>query len=94
MRRLATEGLTDPSKCKVEADRGYEDVEMGRCLKARASTEGYPKVPEDFTIMEKAPTRAFSWLKSLRKRPYSRGLLDDCEIFGNLRITIVLSSNI
>ena len=47
MRRLATEGLTDPSKCKVEADRGYEDVEMGRCLKARASTEGYPKVPED-----------------------------------------------
>ena len=43
MRRLATEGLTDPSKCKVEADRGYEDVEMGRCLKARASNEGYPK---------------------------------------------------
>ena len=62
MRRLATEGLTDPSKCKVEADRGYEDVEMGRCLKARASNEGYPKVPEDFTITEKASrgSQAFS----------------------------------
>ena len=29
-----------------------------------ASNEGYPKVPEDFTIKEKAPTRAFSWLKA------------------------------
>ena len=29
----------------------------------RASNEGYPKVPEDYTIMEKAPTRAISWLK-------------------------------
>ena len=28
-----------------------------------ASNEGYPKNPEDFTITEKAPTRAFSWLK-------------------------------
>ena len=26
-------------------------------------TEGYPKVREDFTITEKAPTWAFSWLK-------------------------------
>ena len=26
--------------------------------------EGYPHVPEDFTITEKAPTRAFSWLKA------------------------------
>merc|ERR1712079_564457 len=26
--------------------------------------EGYPNVPEDFTITEKAPTRAFSWLKA------------------------------
>ena len=33
-------------------------------LKTRASNEGYPKVPEDFTIMEKAPTRAFFWLKA------------------------------
>ena len=30
----------------------------------RASNEGYPKVREDFTITEKAPTRAFSWLKA------------------------------
>ena len=27
----------------------------------RASNEGYPKVREDFTITEKALTRAFSW---------------------------------
>ena len=40
LRRLATEGLTDPSKCKVEADRGYEDVEMGRCLKAVGVRDG------------------------------------------------------
>ena len=26
-----------------------------------AWNEGYPNVPEDFTITEKAPTRAFSW---------------------------------
>ena len=30
----------------------------------RASNEGYPKVPNDFTIMENAPTRAFSWMKA------------------------------
>ena len=30
----------------------------------RASNEGYPKVPEDFTITEKAPTRALSWLNA------------------------------
>ena len=30
----------------------------------RASNEGYAKVREDFTIMEKAATRAFSWLKA------------------------------
>ena len=29
-----------------------------------ACNEGYPNVPEDFTITEKAPTRAFSWLKA------------------------------
>ena len=33
-------------------------------LDSRASNEGYPKVREDFKIMEKAPTRAFSWLKA------------------------------
>ena len=30
----------------------------------RASNDGYPKFHEDFTIMEKAPTRAFSYLKA------------------------------
>ena len=29
-------------------------------LLTRASNDGYPKVPKDFTIMEKAPTRTFS----------------------------------
>ena len=27
--------------------------------------EGYPKVTADFIITEKAPTRAFSWLKAV-----------------------------
>ena len=30
---------------------------------SRASNEGYTKVREGFTITEKAPSRAFSWLK-------------------------------
>ena len=29
----------------------------------RARKEGYPKIREDFSITEKAPTRAFSWFK-------------------------------
>ena len=42
---------------------------QGSCLinwraQTRASNEGYPKVPEDFTITEKAPTRALSWLNA------------------------------
>ena len=52
----------------------------------RAWNEAYPKVPEDFTITEKAPTIAFFWLKAPR-----RGILPDCEIFENLRLTIGLS---
>ena len=35
----------------------------GLLLWCRARNEGYPKVREDFTITEKAPTRTFSWLK-------------------------------
>ena len=34
------------------------------CITTSALNEGYPNVPEDFTITEKAPTRAFSWLKA------------------------------
>ena len=33
-------------------------------VSSSAWNEGYPNVPEDFTITEKAPTRAFSWLKA------------------------------
>ena len=33
-------------------------------ISIRAWSEGYPKVRKDFTITEKAPTRAFSWLKA------------------------------
>ena len=32
-------------------------------LPCRASNECYTTVPEDFTIMENAPIRAFSWLR-------------------------------
>ena len=32
-------------------------------LYTTAWNEGYPNVPKDFTITEKASTRAFSWLK-------------------------------
>ena len=33
-------------------------------VSTRASNEGYPMVPEDFTITEKAPPRAFALLKA------------------------------
>ena len=33
-------------------------------LAIRACNEGYPKIPEVFTITEKARTRAFSWFKA------------------------------
>ena len=43
-------------------DRDYEwIIEMWDC--SRASNEGYPKVREDFTIPEKAPTRVHSHLR-------------------------------
>ena len=49
----------------------------------RASNEGYPKVCEDFTITEKAPTRAFSWLKMLlalsHLRHYAKQVLKHSE---------------
>ena len=44
------------------------------------------KVLEDFTITERAPTIAFSLLKAPR-----RGILPDCEIYENLRLTFGLS---
>ena len=33
-------------------------------VRTRASNEGYLKVPEDFTITEKAPTRIFFWMSA------------------------------
>ena len=36
----------------------------GVSVSTRASNDGYPKGPIDFTITEKAPTRALSWLKA------------------------------
>ena len=57
---------------------------LGNNITTRASNEGYQKVPDDFTITEKAPTRRFQ-----PGEGPSRGLLRDCEIFGNLRITFV-----
>ena len=44
--------------------------------------------------MEKVSTRAFTWLKApISSLVTSRGLLCDCEIFGNLRLTFVSSSS-
>ena len=34
------------------------------CVRYTGGLEGYPNVPEDFTITEKALARAFSWLKA------------------------------
>ena len=82
-----------PSPCHMTRGHG-----------SRASNDGYPKVHirEDFTITEKAPTWAFSSLKAptivllllLCFQPgegpkSNRGILHDCEIFGNRRITFV-----
>ena len=36
---------------------------LGNNVDNRASNEGYPKVPEDFTITETATTSAFSYAK-------------------------------
>ena len=57
-------------------------------LPTRASNEGYPRVSEDFTITVKARKKH----SVLNAGGPSRGLLRDCEIFGNLHITFVSSS--
>ena len=53
---------------EIIADRAIVHAETG------ASNDGYPKVCKDFTIMEKAPIRAFSWLKALL-RHYAKQVL-------------------
>ena len=60
--------------------------------------EGYPKVPKDFTCLSlmflvlASQFHVYKYLTIMEKVP-SRGLLHDCEIFGNLRITFVSSSS-
>ena len=46
----------------ISEDVVYTNIIMS--VSNRAWNEGYPEVPEDFTITEKAPIRAFSWLKA------------------------------
>ena len=43
----------------------------GTCLE-EASDEGYHKILKDFSITERAPTRAFSWLKAPIKLSHER----------------------
>ena len=49
---------------KIEWTRQTVVQPSPAALTNRASNEGYPEVREDFTITEKAPTRAYSWLKA------------------------------
>ena len=49
-----------PTRAGAPAPRGPGEL----WLVSTAWNEGYPNVPEEFTITEKAPTRAFSWLKA------------------------------
>ena len=49
---------------RLQEEAGRQVLQQGRARLLRqvpqgdrASNEGYPKIPEDFTIMEKAPTR-------------------------------------
>ena len=44
---------------------GCNDHDVTFSVTIRASNESYPKVREDFTFTEKAPTRTFFWLKAL-----------------------------
>ena len=48
----------------AEESKEKEARLLAELVQDRAWNEGYPKIPEDFTITEKAPTRAFSWLKA------------------------------
>ena len=65
--RRAADGRsgTDAAAIKIVGHRTtLAPRPAGRTLMARASNKGYPKVREDFTIMEKALTRAFPCLKA------------------------------
>ena len=62
---------------------------LGNNITTRASNEGYPKVPDDFTITEKAPTRRFQ-----PGEGPSRGLLRDCENFADGSFTALSESRL
>ena len=49
---------------EVEDMGGCNDHDVTFSVTIRAWNEGYPKVREDFTITEKAPTRAFFWFEA------------------------------
>ena len=55
-------GRGGTSGLEIIARLAINQLDPGPGLATSAWNEGYPNVPEDFTITEKAPTRAFSWL--------------------------------
>ena len=61
-RAVSEVGLPCNSDHNVEGDTGPRPAALD--IASSAWNEGYLNVPEDFTITEKAPTRAFSWLKA------------------------------
>ena len=73
-RRWAARGLPGPSTATPSPDLRKTDVARTR-TGTRAWNEGYPKVREDFTITESAPTRTFSWLKAPTSTFTSKTLL-------------------
>ena len=56
------EAATACCQCPVYMEDSYTKFKVS--IHIRDSNKGYPKVFENFTITEKAPTRAFSWLEA------------------------------
>ena len=71
--------------------RAHQHVPLVSCThEIVISAADDPSVSQSvFTIMERGPTQAFSWLKV----PTCRGLLRDFEIFGILLTAFVSTSN-
>ena len=61
-------------------------------LSTSAWNEGYPNVPEDFTITGKASTRAFSWLKAPTSAFTFKNLFkhyaEEASIFAKVRLKL------
>ena len=66
--------LTTILRSEIIADRAIVHAETG------ASNDGYPKVRKDFTITEKAPTRAFSWSFKTLLRYYAKQALTSRQV--------------